>query len=59
MEGQDADQEKQRGDWGAWRGPDIDGGWGARRSLEDQGATAFTQGRSNPGDQVVGDPAFP
>jgi len=45
--------------WGALRGPNLDRGWGARCPLENQFAATLTEEGSDPGDQVMGDPAFP
>jgi len=52
-------KEEQWKDGGALNGPNINGGWGALCPLEDQRAAGLAHERSHPGDQVVGDRAFP
>ena len=59
MEGRDINKKNQVRAGGALRGPNLDRGWGARCALENQCAATLTEEGSDPGDQVMGDPAFP
>jgi len=59
VEGRNIDKEEQRRAGGALRGPKVDRGWGARCALETQCPATLTQDAGDPGDQVMGDPAFP
>jgi len=61
MERCHVDKEKTRkgGDWGALRGPNIDGGHGAQSALENQGTATFPQEGREPADQIGVNAALP
>ena len=42
MKGRNMNKEKKERDGGALRGPNVDGGWGAWRALEDQRAAVVS-----------------
>ena len=42
MEGRNINKEEMGGNEGALRGPNVDGGWGAWRALENQRAAALS-----------------